>query len=249
MKIIRCIFEQMPYYAFIEGETARIFKEIVPGNIEVIAEQPLTEIELICPTSPRNIICVGLNYQDHANEMNMPIPEEPLLFSKAATSVIGHGQSIQLNPLSNQIEYEGELVVVIGRLARKVTEANWREVILGFTCGNDVTARDLQRKDKQFFRAKSFDTFAAVGPWLETDLDPANLKITTKVNGILKQKSNTNQLIFSVPKIIAHITSFMTLHPGDVIFTGTPAGVGPLQLGDKVEVEIEGIGTLQNNVK
>lgn len=249
MKIIRCIFEQMPYYAFIEGETARIFKEIVPGNIEVIAEQPLAETDLICPTSPRNVLCVGLNYQDHATEMKMSVPEEPLIFSKAATSVIGHGQSIHLNPLSKQIEFEGELVIVIGRMARKVTEANWREVILGFTCGNDVTARDLLYKDKQFFRAKSFDTFAAIGPWLETDVNPDNLKITTKVNGILKQNSNTNQLIFSVPRIIAHITSFMTLHPGDVIFTGTPGGVGPLQAGDTVEVEIEGIGTLQNNVK
>ncbi len=209
---------------------------------------PLAEGRMLPPVIPTKIIAIGLNYKAHAAEMGKPLPEEPLMFMKPATAVIGHDESIVLPPQSSQVEFEGELAVVIGRQCRHVSEDEALEYVLGYTCFNDVTARDLQRKDVQYTRAKGFDSFAPVGPFLVNDVDPANLSIRTFVNGELRQDSTTADMIFSVPQLIAFVSSVMTLRPGDIISTGTPSGVGPLRSGDTVEVEIEGIGRLRNQV-
>lgn len=198
--------------------------------------------------APTKIVCVGRNYADHAKELGNEVPAEPILFLKPPSAVLAHGGTIVLPKQSQRVEHEGELAIVIGREAKNVTAARWRDWVQGFTCANDVTARDLQRKDVQFTRGKSFDTFCPLGPWIETDLDPSALRVVTRVNGTIRQDGNTRQMIFPPPVLLEFITSVMTLLPGDVILTGTPAGVGPLVAGDTVEVEIEGIGTLRNVV-
>ena len=198
--------------------------------------------------TPSKIVCVGRNYADHAKELGNEVPAEPILFLKPPSAVIGHGATIVLPPQSQRVEHESELAIVVGKEARKVSAARWRDYVQGFTCANDVTARDLQKKDVQFTRGKSFDTFCPLGPWIETDLDPSALRVTARVNGAIRQDGNTRQMIFPPPVLLEFITSIMTLLPGDVILTGTPAGVGPLLAGDTVEVEIEGIGTLRNVV-
>lgn len=187
---------------------------------------------------------IALNYRDHAAEAGKPLPEVPNFFFKPSTAVIGPGEAVFWPPGCRRLDYEGELAVVMGAVARGVRAGRWREVVLGFTCGIDATARDLQRVDGQWGRAKGFDTSAPLGPWVETDLDPANLRLVTRVNGEVKQDSSTAQLVFGVPALVEFVTSYVTLLPGDVILTGTPAGVGPLSSGDRVQVEIEGIGTL-----
>jgi 2-keto-4-pentenoate hydratase/2-oxohepta-3-ene-1,7-dioic acid hydratase in catechol pathway len=210
---------------------------------------PIGAVKLLAPVEPSKIVAVGRNYKDHAAEMGNPLPAEPLLFLKPSTAVIGPHEAILYPEMSSRVDFEGELAVVIKqRTFRLEDEAEAADRILGYTCLNDVTARDLQEKDKQFTRAKSFDTFAAVGPCIATDLDPAALDIKTFLNGKLRQSSNTRHLIFSVPFLICFISRIMTLLPGDVITTGTPAGVGPMQPGDRVDVQIEGIGTLSNSV-
>lgn len=207
-------------------------------------------VAILPPCMPSKIVGVGLNYKDHAEEMKKPIPDEPLIFLKPPTSVIGHGDVIIYpDHMSSRVDYEGELAVVIGKRAKWIREADWKEYVLGYTCINDVTARDLQAKDVQYTRAKGFDTFTPLGPLIETDLDPSDLEIKTTVGGELKQYSRTSQMIFPVPRLIAFISRVMTLLPGDIIATGTPAGIGPLKRGDTVEVEIEGIGVLRNRVK
>ncbi len=197
---------------------------------------------------PTKIIAVGLNYLDHAKELNMEIPEYPLIFMKPPTAVIGSGETIVYPSQTHELHYEGELGIVIGEKARNVPEKEARHYIAGYTCANDVTARDLQRIDGQWTRSKSFDTFCPLGPRIVKDIDPTNLAIATRVNGLTKQKSNTNQMIFHASKLVSFISSIMTLLPGDVISTGTPPGVGELKVGDVVEVEIEGIGILRNTV-
>jgi 2-keto-4-pentenoate hydratase/2-oxohepta-3-ene-1,7-dioic acid hydratase in catechol pathway len=198
---------------------------------------------------PTKIICIGRNYADHAKELGNEVPpSEPLIFLKPPSAVIPPEAAIVRPPQSQRVDFEGELAIVIARKAKDVSRAQWRDYVLGFTCANDVTARDLQKKDVQFTRGKSFDTFCPVGPVIETDLDPSALRIVTRVNGEVKQDGNTRDMIFKCDVIIEFITSVMTLCPGDVILTGTPAGVGPLNSGDVVEVEIEGIGTLRNHV-
>ncbi len=210
---------------------------------------PFSELRVLCPVLSSKIIGVGLNYRDHAEELSLPIPEEPLLFLKPPSALIGPEEKIVLPPESQEVHYEGELAVVIGKeLYRPKTFKEVEEAILGYTCFNDVTARDLQRKDGQWTRAKSFNTFAPCGPYLVKGLDPENLQITTRVNGEVKQKSSTANLIHKPIELIHFIANIMTLMPGDVIATGTPPGVGPLSPGDVVEVEIEGIGTLRNYV-
>ena len=199
-------------------------------------------------TPPSKIVAVGRNYAEHAKELGNDVPSEPIIFLKPPTTVIAPGAKIVIPPQSQRVEFEGELAIVIGKRARNIARSNWRDAVLGFTCANDVTARDLQKKDVQFTRAKSFDTFCPLGPHIETELDPKDLAIQTRVNGAVKQNSRTSRMIFDVPTIIEFITSIMTLEEGDVILTGTPAGVGPLQSGDTVEVEIEGIGVLRNVV-
>jgi 2-keto-4-pentenoate hydratase/2-oxohepta-3-ene-1,7-dioic acid hydratase in catechol pathway len=197
---------------------------------------------------PTKIVAVGRNYADHAKELGNDTPPEPIIFLKPPSALLAHEGTIVRPPQSQRVDYEGELVIVIGSHARNVRADRWRDVVKGFTCGNDVTARDLQKKDVQFTRAKGFDTFCALGPCIETDLDPGDLSLVTRVNGQVKQNGRTSQMVFSCGVIVEFISSVMTLEPGDVIFTGTPSGVGPLNAGDTVEVEIQGIGTLRNHV-
>ena len=199
-------------------------------------------------TAPTKIVCVGRNYADHARELGNEAPSEPIIFLKPPSAMIAHGATIVRPPQSQRVDFEGELALVIGKIAKRVRAAAWRDVVGGFTCANDVTARDLQKKDVQFTRGKGFDTFCPVGPWIETDVDPSTLRITTRVNGETRQDGNTRDMIFPCGVIIEFVTSVMTLVPGDLVLTGTPAGVGPLSAGDTVEVEIEGIGTLRNGV-
>ncbi len=209
----------------------------------------LSSAKLLAPVTPSKIVCVGRNYKEHAAELGNKMPDEPLLFLKAPSAVIGNGDCIELPSASQQVEHEGELGVVIGKQAGRLTaDDDPLNYVLGYTCVNDVTARDLQRKDVQFTRAKSFDTFCPVGPWIETELDPLALIVKTRVNGVEKQCGSTADMAFSVPFLVRYIANIMTLLPGDLIVTGTPAGVSRLQSGDTVEVEIDGIGVLQNGV-
>ncbi|MFT4233047.1 MAG: fumarylacetoacetate hydrolase family protein [Leucobacter sp.] len=213
----------------------------------------LEDARLLAPVIPRSkIVCVGKNYADHVEEMQAEtggdLPEEPLLFLKPNTSVIGPGDAIVRPPISDRVEHEGELAIVIGAVAKDAPEEEALKYVFGFTCANDVTARDLQIKDGQWTRGKGFDTFCPLGPVIETDPDLADARIVTRVNGEVRQDGRTSQLIFSLARIVAHASQAFTLLPGDVILTGTPAGVGRLEAGDTVEVEIEGIGILRNRV-
>jgi 2-keto-4-pentenoate hydratase/2-oxohepta-3-ene-1,7-dioic acid hydratase in catechol pathway len=227
-----------------EGETPQALSN--QRTEEAVA---LSEVTLLTPVTPSKIVCVGRNYREHAAELGNKMPEEPLLFLKAPSALIGSGEYIELPPESKQIEHEGELGIVMGRRARNLTSSEYPlSYIMGYTCVNDITARDLQRKDGQFTRAKSFDTFCPVGPFIVDDLDPLNLVVTTRVNGSVKQSGCTADMAFSVPFLIRYISRIMTLYPGDLIATGTPAGVSPLKNGDVVEVEIEEIGVLRNTV-
>lgn len=222
----------------------------VDGDVLVVGGRTYRpdEVTFLPPTEPTKIVCVGLNYLDHAKESNLPVPAEPLLFLKPPSSLIGHGATIRYPEQSERVEFEGELAIVIGRRCTRVTEAAALDYVAGFTILNDVTARDIQLRESQWTRAKGFDTFAACGPWLVEGLDPSNLSVQTLLNGQLCQSSSTRHLIFSVPQIISYISQVMTLEPGDLIATGTPAGVGPMKPGDSVEVRIEGIGSLINRV-
>ncbi|MDO9518001.1 MAG: fumarylacetoacetate hydrolase family protein [Methanosarcinaceae archaeon] len=210
----------------------------------------LSELEVLPPTKPSKIICVGLNYHDHAKELNMETLNEPVIFMKPPSAVIGHGGKIIYPKASQQVDYEAELAVVIGKRCRNITADRAYDVIAGYTCFNDVTARDFQRQDGQWTRAKSFDTFAPFGPYIASheEFNPGNASIKSRVNGELRQDSNTSNLIFDIPTLIEFISGIMTLELGDIIATGTPAGVGELHRGDVVEVEIEGIGILRNEV-
>ncbi|GAA0376727.1 fumarylacetoacetate hydrolase family protein [Microbispora corallina] len=220
------------------------------GGVEFTGERfPVAEVRMLAPMLPSKVVCIGKNYADHAREMGGEPPEEPTLFLKPSTSVIGPGEPIAYpEKLSSRVDFEGELAVVIGRLCRDVPVERAHDVIFGYTCANDVTARDLQKKDGQWTRAKGFDTFCPLGPWIETSVDPSDLAITTALNGDLRQSARTSLLLHDVPALVAYVTSVMTLLPGDVILTGTPAGVGPMAVGDEVSVGIEGIGTLTNRV-
>jgi 2-keto-4-pentenoate hydratase/2-oxohepta-3-ene-1,7-dioic acid hydratase in catechol pathway len=207
------------------------------------------EAVFLTPVSPSKIVCVGRNYAEHAAELGNAVPKEPLLFLKAPSSLITDGDAIAIPEQSNQVEHEGELAIVIKRNCKNLTENdNPFDYVFGYTCLNDVTARDLQRKDIQFTRAKSFDTFCPIGAFIETKLDVSDIRVTTKVNGLIKQEGRTSQMVFSVPYLIRYISNQMTLNEGDVIATGTPSGVSKLETGDVCEVEIEGIGNLKNPV-
>jgi 2-keto-4-pentenoate hydratase/2-oxohepta-3-ene-1,7-dioic acid hydratase in catechol pathway len=208
----------------------------------------ISEVTLLAPAAPSKIVCVGKNYREHALEMGEGIPEEPTLFLKPPTAVINPGDGIIYPDMSQRVDYEGELAVVIKEACKNVPPEDIPRYILGYTCGNDVTARDLQKKDIQWTRGKSFDTFCPLGPWIETELNPDNLKIQTYLNGELKQSSSTAMMITPVYELISFMSRVMTLMPGDVVMTGTPAGIGPMQKGDTVEVVIEGIGKLKNYV-
>jgi 2-keto-4-pentenoate hydratase/2-oxohepta-3-ene-1,7-dioic acid hydratase in catechol pathway len=212
-------------------------------------ELALSDVRLLAPVIPRSkVVGIGRNYAAHAAEMGGDVPSEPLMFIKPNTSVAGPADPVFYPRQSSEVHYEGELAVVIGRICRDVPPDRVGEVIYGYTVGNDVTARDLQRGDVQFTRAKGFDSFCPLGPWVETELDTSDLRVTTHLNGDLKQDGSTKDMIFDVPTLIAYVSSVMTLLPGDVILTGTPEGVGPMDVGDEVEVTISGIGSLTNRV-
>jgi 2-keto-4-pentenoate hydratase/2-oxohepta-3-ene-1,7-dioic acid hydratase in catechol pathway len=208
----------------------------------------LSDVRLLAPILPSKVVCVGKNYAAHAAEMGGPAPADPVIFLKPSTSVIGPGSAIVLPPNSDRVDYEGELGVVIGRPCRDVSAARAWQVVLGYTVANDVTARDQQAHDGQWTRAKSYDSFCPLGPWIETEVDPDDLAISTAVDGEVKQSSRTSLLLHDIPDIIEWISAVMTLMPGDVILTGTPEGVGPLRAGQEVSVTVEGIGTLTNTV-
>lgn len=208
----------------------------------------LNEIQILAPANPSKIVCVGRNYAEHAAELGNEVPKSPLLFLKAPSAVIADGENIEIPSQSNQVEHEGELAVVIGRKAKGISGEDPLTFVLGYTCLNDVTARDIQRADVQFTRGKSFDTFCPIGPIIETDLDVSDLEVSCSVNGELRQSGRTSQMVFPVPFLVKYISKQMTLMPGDVIATGTPSGVSKMNPGDICEVTIEGIGTLSNPV-
>lgn len=209
---------------------------------------PLDAVRLLAPVMPRKIACVGRNYLEHAAELGNEVPPEPLIFLKAPTALIGPEAMVIHPQISQRVDHEGELALVIGRRCRNVSEADAQSVIFGYTVANDVTARDLQVADGQWTRAKSFDTFCPVGPWIDTTYDPRGRRLRCLVNGEVRQDSNTDKLIFSISRIVAHVSRFMTLEPGDLILTGTPSGVGPVRPGDIMTVEIDGLGALRNPV-
>jgi 2-keto-4-pentenoate hydratase/2-oxohepta-3-ene-1,7-dioic acid hydratase in catechol pathway len=220
------------------------FEDPLPTGDEVAID----DVMLLAPVLPSKLVCVGKNYAAHAAEFGMDVPEEPLLFLKPSTAVIGPGDAIRLLPISRRIDYEGELAVVMGRLARNVRAEDASRFILGYTCANDVTLRDLQKTDDQWARAKGFDGSAPLGPWIETSVDPTDAVLETRLNGDVVQHASTSDMVFGVAEPIEYVTSFMTLLPGDALLTGTPEGVGRLEGGDVVEVEVEGVGTLRNEV-
>jgi 2-keto-4-pentenoate hydratase/2-oxohepta-3-ene-1,7-dioic acid hydratase in catechol pathway len=209
----------------------------------------LADVRLLAPVLPSKVVAIGRNYLEHARETGSEPPAEPLIFLKPSTAVIGPGDAI-VRPvdLSQRVDYEGELAIVFGRLCRDVPASRVPEVIFGYTCANDVTARDLQAKDGQWARAKGFDTFCPLGPWIETALDPSDVRLTTTVNGEVKQDSRTSLLVHDITTLVTYVTAVMTMLPGDVLLTGTPAGIGPVVAGDTVSVSVEGIGALTNRV-
>jgi 2-keto-4-pentenoate hydratase/2-oxohepta-3-ene-1,7-dioic acid hydratase in catechol pathway len=251
MRIVRYrINEESPKYGWLhEDKVGEIDGDLFGKYRRRPAKTPLADVKLAAPAQPGKIVCVGRNYVDHAKELGNEVPKVPLIFLKPSTAVIPSGEAILLPAQSTQVEHEAELVAVIGRRGRNVTAEQARKYILGYTVGNDVTARDLQKSDDQWTRAKGFDTFCPFGPWIDTDFDPSDAVVTCRVNGQMRQMASTRDMVFGVPTLIAYISSVMTLEPGDLIFTGTPAGVGALRDGDRVEVEIDGLGSLVNPVR
>jgi 2-keto-4-pentenoate hydratase/2-oxohepta-3-ene-1,7-dioic acid hydratase in catechol pathway len=238
-----------PQYGLIEGDAVAVVEGCIFGNLTPTGRVlPLTSVRLLPPVVPSKVVAVGLNYLDHIKEHNNPVPSEPVLFLKSPGSIIGDRESIVLPPTENLIEYEGELGLVIGKVARRVPREAAFDYILGGTCAGDITDRVLQKRDGQWARAKSFDTFAPLGPWIATGLHYADLALETRLNGTVRQRSRTSNMLFDVATLINVISTAMTLFPGDVIMTGTPAGVGALKGGDTLEITLEGVGTLRNPV-
>ncbi len=208
----------------------------------------LSSAKPLAPCEPTKVVCIGLNYRAHAAETGQELPKEPLMFLKPPTSVVGPDDNVVWAPGSQKIDYEAELAVVFKRQAKNVARGAFKDYVLGYTCANDISARDFQRGDGQWARAKGSDTFCPLGPWIETDVDPSDLRISGKLNGETKQDSRTSDLVFDVDALIAHLTKYFTMMPGDVLITGTPAGIGPMNPGDEYEVMIEGIGSLKNRM-
>ena len=249
MQIARFSFEDEVDFGAVEGE------EIAPitghpfGPFTFTGYRyPIADVRLLAPVIPSKVVAVGKNYADHAREMGGEAPDSPVIFLKPSTAVIGSGDPIQYPASSQQVDFEGELAIVIGRLCRDVPASRAASVILGYTCANDVTARDQQASDGQWARAKGYDSFCPLGPWITTNVDPSDLEIVTTVNGEERQRGRTSDMVHGVPALVEFVSHVMTLLPGDIILTGTPAGVGPLQVGDVATVEIEGIGRLTNHV-
>ena len=243
-----------------EVSASPLFGVVLGNEIQVLAGDPLysgitktgeklalDSVKLLAPVIPRSkVVCVGKNYADHAKEMDSVVPEQPVIFIKPNTSVIGPDDAIVWPSMSKKVDHEAELAIVIGKICKDVPKERVQDVIFGYTIGNDVTARDLQKVDGQWSRAKGFDTFCPLGPWIETDIDPSDLAISAEVDGQMRQSDRTSSMIFDIPTIIHFITQVYTLLPGDVILTGTPAGVGVIPVGSTVSISIEGIGTLSN---
>jgi 2-keto-4-pentenoate hydratase/2-oxohepta-3-ene-1,7-dioic acid hydratase in catechol pathway len=249
MKIIRFQSPAGSEFGIIEGNTVYRAEGGYATGFRVGGRAgELSELTLLSPCQPSKIVAVARNYAAHAAERGSQVPSQPLIFLKPPSAVIGPGQAIVYPPQSAQVENEVELAVVIGQRARNVIAVDVWDYVLGYTCANDVTARDLQHSDGQWTRGKGFDTFAPLGPWIVTELDPSDLTIACRVNGQVKQQASTTAMVFKIPQLVEFTTAVMTLEPGDVILTGTPEGISPIQPGDQVEVEIEGIGVLRNPV-
>jgi len=249
MKLVKFIYNGKELWGVLAQDSITVlkeppFKKIITGN-KIL---PLAEVRLLAPCSASKVVLVGLNYKDHARELNMNVPENPIIFLKPATALSGPEERIIYPEGVNRLDYEAELALVIKKTACKIEEKDAGQYILGYTCLNDITARDQQEKDGQWTRAKSYDTFCPLGPWIETDLDPSPVRIKAVLNGRTVQDSNTENFIFPVNRLVSFISRIMTLMPGDVISTGTPSGIGPMNPGDTIEVEIEGIGILKNTV-
>lgn len=238
-------------YGVIEGDKIQLLDRNFLDPLCTLTDKwsSLNEVTLLAPVQPSKVVCVGLNYALHIKELEFSLPEDPVIFMKPPSCVIGPDTEIIYPKISQRVDYEAELAVIIGTTMNDVTEMAATKGIFGYTCANDVTARDLQKKDGQWTRSKSFDTFCPIGPWIVTDIDPSQLDIELQLNGIVKQSSNTRNFITSVPKLVSFISQVMTLVPGDVVLTGTPEGVGPMQPGDEVIVKIQSIGQLHNTLK
>jgi 2-keto-4-pentenoate hydratase/2-oxohepta-3-ene-1,7-dioic acid hydratase in catechol pathway len=248
LRLYRVEHEGAPRYAAERDGRWRLVEGDVFGRFTEGAEVSAEGAKLLAPVLPSKIVCVGLNYRDHALEQNKPLPPEPLLFLKPSTSVIGPGTAIEAPAWAGRVDHEAELGVVIGRTARGVKAARAYDYILGMTAVNDVTARDLQNKDGQYTRCKGFDTFAPIGPCIAVGLDGRDLQVQGYVNGHVRQNSRTRELIFTIPELVEFISAVMTLLPGDIISTGTPSGIGPIRPGDQVTIHVEGVGALTNPV-
>ncbi|MDD5258488.1 MAG: fumarylacetoacetate hydrolase family protein [bacterium] len=248
MKYLRFSHNNEIKYGILEKDDIILELEGDYGSYPGHHKHPLSQCKILMPCLPSKIVAVGLNYTDHAKELKMPVPEEPVLFIKPSTSVIGSGDKIIFPKMCAQLGYEGEVAIVIKKVCRYITPEKANEYILGITCFNDVTARDLQKKDGQWTRAKSFDTFSPLGPFIASGLNLADIAVELRLNGQVKQSASTKNLIFPIPQLVSFISRVMTLLPGDVITTGTPPGVGTMKVGDTVEVTIPGVGTLKNNV-
>jgi len=249
MRLVRFLARGKPAWGIVNGdELAELDGDFFTPFKTLKAGHVFSQVKLLPPCNPSKVVAVGLNYRDHAHELGLAIPEEPVIFLKPTTTIIGPGESIICPRTSSRVDYEAELGVVVKDRTRNIGPEEAPDHILGYTCANDVTARDLQKKGGQWTRAKSFDTFCPVGPWIETDLDPGDLLIQSYLNGERRQSSRTSQLIFNVHELVSFISGIMTLEPGDLIITGTPAGIGPMKPGDEIEVRIEGLGSLKNPV-
>jgi len=247
--LLRCAYHNQVTWGILQDGIVRALAgDLYAGPQAGRPIAPLDQVRLLPPAAPGKVVAVGRNYAEHAAELGNAPPPEPLLFLKPSSAVIGPGEAIVLPGLSARVDHEAELAAVIGRRCRRVRREEALEYVLGYTCANDVTARDLQKRDGQWARAKGFDTFCPLGPWIVTGLDPADREVVGRVSGEIRQHGHTRDFIFSLPVLIEYISAAMTLEPGDVLLTGTPAGVGPLRAGDRVEVEISGIGVLENPV-
>jgi 2-keto-4-pentenoate hydratase/2-oxohepta-3-ene-1,7-dioic acid hydratase in catechol pathway len=250
MKLARFQVQGRTACGIIDGEDVTELEGDFFGALKTLSKRhAIASVRILAPCSPSKVVAVGLNYRDHAQEMGIPVPDMPIIFLKPATTVIGPGEIIRYPGMSTRVDYEAELGIVIKDTVKDLIPEEARRHILGYTCANDVTARDLQKKDGQWTRAKSFDTFCPVGPWIETGLEPDDLLIESFLNGKRRQSSRTSQFIFKADYLVSFISQVMTLYPGDLIITGTPAGIGPMERGDEIEVRIEGIGSLKNRVK